>query len=1023
MVTAGLAEIAAGSIAMSLIVRRRDIINKSTQRRAYQSVWLIAIVIISAAAGMICVWLAPGLDAYARDRLIQARGPVAPPDDIVIVAIDEASIARLGRFPWSRDLTARAIDTIVHAQPKVIALDVLYSEPSTGANDAALAESIARSGNTVVAAQLVDAAADERGGQKVEWLRPLPQIERAAAGVGHVQISTESDGTARELPLRKMDNEGRALWSLAVEAVRVGDGLSVSDVQDSQGAVRLGRRTLLLANDADKLSVAPPEPNERVINSRADRMVIDYIGATGAFASRTYSFADILDEKVPPERFRGKYVLVGATAATLGDHVASPFVHHEGLNGDQHGALMPGVEVLANAVNTILRERFYRETPDWLAALFAALVAAAVIIALTVTQGRFETLKQLGALGGLVFAILCVSYVAYTHWLIIPPVVPSLISVGVATPLLLLRRSLVTSADLDERIAELSSTDGWLTQGAQEPAREQEIRSSPAEMIAQLTEAESVAIFAHAKGSTGEYRLIAASGRPTVLSLSKEEVLQAAPLGMEISSSHSITAQTEAEASNKSNGSLFGVTGEDNQNHARRTLTLRLGKSEDPSGALLISHRVTREPHSELLRLSVELAASYVSRIADVELEADKERVRSLSSAGWRLPRGIEWKARALGILHRRMMGRARFIDRALRSIEDGIIVADVDGRILFANPRAIEIFGVTERALIGSDLFQRTAEDDDDDGAQHDNGLMKHAKRETLVRLVVERLPVEREIALGDAPQRYYMLRLSAVSDEEDGAVLGIVASLSDVTKQRELQQTKTDVMMLVTHELRTPLTAIQGMSEVLSEYDVDQKRRREMHQAINEEAKRLARMINDYLDITRLESGARPLRLAPARVAPIVERALLMLDSLAEQRGMRIVRRFAPNLPPLLIDADLLAQALTNLIANAIKYSNPASEIIVELRADRDAFWIEVADQGHGIPAESLARIFEKFYRVPRLEDADVSGTGLGLAYVREIAEKHGGRINVESEAGVGSVFSLRLPLSFKGEVKAAD
>jgi two-component system sensor histidine kinase ResE len=196
--------------------------------------------------------------------------------------------------------------------------------------------------------------------------------------------------------------------------------------------------------------------------------------------------------------------------------------------------------------------------------------------------------------------------------------------------------------------------------------------------------------------------------------------------------------------------------------------------------------------------------------------------------------------------------------------------------------------------------------------------------------------------------------------------------------------------------------------MSEVLSEYDVDQKRRREMHLAINEEAKRLARMINDYLDITRLESGARPLRLAPTRVATIVERALLMLDPLAEQREMRIVRRFAPNLPPLLIDADLLAQAVTNLIANAIKYSNPASEIIVELRADRDALWIEVADQGHGIPAEALARIFDKFYRIPRLEDADVSGTGLGLAFVREIVEKHGGRINVESEAGVGSVFT---------------
>ena len=948
---------------------------------------------------------------------MRARGPVAPPEEVVIVAIDEASIARFGRFPWSRDLTARAVDVIASAQPKVIALDVLYSEPSTDANDAALAASIERAGNVVVAAQLVDAA-DKKDERLVQWLRPLPSIEGVAAGVGHVNILTEADGSARELPLRKSDNEGRALWSLAVEAIRVGDGLREFEVQDIPGAVHLGRRKLLLANDEARLRFAPSsEANNGVVSLRADRMVIDYIGPSGSFAPRTFSFADVLDGKVSAEKLRGKYVLVGATAATLGDHVASPFVHLEGAGGNQHGALMPGVEVLANAINTILRERFYRETPDWLAALCAALVAAALIFALTITQGRFETLKQLCALGGLVIALLALSYLAFTRWLIIPPVVPALISLATAAPLLLLSRSLATSADLDERIAELSSAERWLTQKAQVNVREPNLRSSPAEMIAGLIEAESVAIFARPAGTSHDYHLIAAYGRATVSSLSKEEILQATPLGMDISSSHSMTVGAQTQTSDGARGSLFNGPADENQNHSSRTLTLRVGKPEDPAGALLISYQVTREPHSELLRLCLELTASYVARMTGDALEADTERVRSLSSAGWRLPRGVEWKARALGLLHRRWMAHARFIDRALRSIEDGLVVADIDGRILFANPRAAEIFGVTEHALIESNLFQRINEDEDG-ASQNDKSWFRRAERETLVRLVVERLPVEREIALGDAPVRYYMLRLSAVSEEEDGTVLGLVASLSDVTKQRELQQTKDDVMTLVTHELRTPLTAIQGMSEVLSQYDIEHERRREMHLAINEEARRLARMINDYLDITQLESGARPLRLAPARIAPLVERALLMLDPLAQQQEKRIVRRFAPNLPPLLVDGDLLAQAVTNLVANAIKYSNPASEIVVELRADRDALRIEVADQGHGIPAESLPRIFEKFYRVLRLEDADVSGTGLGLAFVREIAEKHGGRVTVESEEGVGSVFSLRLPLSFKGE-----
>jgi two-component system phosphate regulon sensor histidine kinase PhoR len=202
--------------------------------------------------------------------------------------------------------------------------------------------------------------------------------------------------------------------------------------------------------------------------------------------------------------------------------------------------------------------------------------------------------------------------------------------------------------------------------------------------------------------------------------------------------------------------------------------------------------------------------------------------------------------------------------------------------------------------------------------------------------------------------------------------------------------------------------------MSEVLTTFEVDAERRRQMHLAINDEAKRLSRMINDYLDITKLESGARPLRLVPVRIAPLIERVLLLLDPLAAQREIRIVRRLAPNLPALLADADLIAQALTNLIANAIKYSPVKTEIIVEVRTSSDALLIEVADHGYGIPAEAIQRIFEKFYRVPRVEDADAPGTGMGLPLVREIIELHGGRVTVESEPGVGSTFSVCLPLS---------
>ena len=256
----------------------------------------------------------------------------------------------------------------------------------------------------------------------------------------------------------------------------------------------------------------------------------------------------------------------------------------------------------------------------------------------------------------------------------------------------------------------------------------------------------------------------------------------------------------------------------------------------------------------------------------------------------------------------------------------------------------------------------------------------------------------------------------MATVSDDPNQTSLGVVATLSDVTKQRELQRMQSDVIQLVTHEMKTPLTAIKGMSEVLMKFEPDAEKRREMSATINEATQRMTRMIDDYLDLTRLESGAREPRLAFHRVESLIEQNLLLLDPVAARRGIKLTRKFGPGTPAILADADLLSRALTNLVANAIKYSLANTEVVISARAGEDNLFISVADQGHGISPEYHARIFEKFFRVPRVEDADTPGTGLGLALVREIAELHGGRVIVESEVGVGSTFTIRLPLNRK-------
>jgi signal transduction histidine kinase/CHASE2 domain-containing sensor protein len=788
---------------------------------------------------MLANWQAPGIGRYTRDWLMRQRGPLPAPWDIAIVAIDEKSIAEFGRFPWPRQVLAKTIDVLSASDPKVLAVDVLFPDATNREADETLARSIARAGNVVLAAQLIDSAA--RGGPAA-WLRPMPALATAAAGVGHVNVQVESEGVARQLAVQVSDDAGETLRAIPVEAVRVGDRAPVQSVSFTGPALVVGSRAI-------PLDTSPPVVLVGQAAGRAPRrletggMTIDYIGPAASFDPVTYSVADVLRGMVPAASFRGKYVLIGATAASQGDRVASPFVHQADSQANQHGSLMPGVEVLANALNTILRGRFYSETGDVSAFLWAALIAAITLAALERAQGKPEIARQTGALLIVGFGVVIAAYLEFSRLWIFPPLVPGMISFATAGILGLLWRSLAASSRLDESIEGLSQFS---------------------------------------------------------------EVL-AAPPG---------------------------------------------------------------------------------------ETEPAERR--------W-LPRGLEWKVQKVRELNSRLMERAKFIDQALRSVEDGLIIATPGGTIAFANRRAGDILQAAPRSLSGQDLLERLGLGDAD----------------LLRRLTVERATVEREIEIRNSKPRNYVLRLAAVGAGQDrtGPLCGIVASLSDVTRQRELQQTKNDVIALVSHEMRTPLTAIQGMTELLANYDIEPARRKEISSAINGEVKRLAGMITDYLDITRLESGATGLRNTPVKLDALLERIMMLLEPVAGQRGMRLVLTPPVGLPAFFADADLLVRAVENLVSNAIKYSPNNTQVTVSAARDGDSAVILVADQGYGIPEADVTRVFEKFYRVPRVEDAEVPGTGLGLALVREIAELHGGTVTVASKINQGSTFTLRIPLARAG------
>ncbi len=214
------------------------------------------------------------------------------------------------------------------------------------------------------------------------------------------------------------------------------------------------------------------------------------------------------------------------------------------------------------------------------------------------------------------------------------------------------------------------------------------------------------------------------------------------------------------------------------------------------------------------------------------------------------------------------------------------------------------------------------------------------------------------------------------------------------------------------VTHEMRTPLTAIQGSSELMSRYNLNPEKQKQMAQMINAESKRLARMITTFLNLERLGDGSLDLKketfAVQAALDACVERARLV----AERKQMTIDVERAED-ASVSGDRELLEYAIYNLLTNAVKYSPAETKVTVNCLRQDEQLRLAVKDQGMGMDAHEVKHIFDKFYRTKRAEAAGIEGTGIGLSIVQEIVRHHGGRIEVESQPGRGSCFTLVLPV----------
>ncbi len=357
--------------------------------------------------------------------------------------------------------------------------------------------------------------------------------------------------------------------------------------------------------------------------------------------------------------------------------------------------------------------------------------------------------------------------------------------------------------------------------------------------------------------------------------------------------------------------------------------------------------------------------------------------------------------------LYRTTLEDKRKIEAIINSLTDGIMVLDREGRLVLANPfvaRLLEI-GEDDRGRELGEILQR-------DGERVDFG--ETSLRQAMDEVFAHGRSVKGEVCVRTEPPTVFQVLWVPLHDEE-GKVGGAIVLLHDVTDFVELDRMKSDFISIVSHELKTPLTSIKGFVRLLAAGRVGEVNEKQLHylEIVTQQTESLTELINDLLDLSRIESGIIEVRREPVQLREVIREVLQGLENLAREKEVALVEEVPAGMPTVSGDAYRLAQVFTNLIHNAIKFTPPGGEVRVEGEGDGGRCLVRVRDSGMGIPPQDLEKIFDKFYQVDSSSTRQQSGTGLGLCISRQLVEAHGGEIRVESELGKGSTFTVSLPV----------
>jgi len=398
--------------------------------------------------------------------------------------------------------------------------------------------------------------------------------------------------------------------------------------------------------------------------------------------------------------------------------------------------------------------------------------------------------------------------------------------------------------------------------------------------------------------------------------------------------------------------------------------------------AVLISRATTR-PLREITKAS--------KRIASGEL-GQKIPVRTRDETG-QLAQAFNEMSSNLNKLVGDISTEKTKLQTVLANMADGVIMADVEGKIVLANQATERLFGFREKDAINKPLIEVVHDHEADE-------ILKLCLRTSQMQTVqFESVTSKRFIRA---------IVIPLIEDRLTGALL----LFQDLTELRSLQTMRRELVGNISHELRTPIAGIKAMVETLKDSAIDDKEAAmDFLTRIDSEVDHLTQIVSELTELSRIETGHAELRISPVNLNLLVEEVVAQLNPLAQRQQVTITTDLATDPPIVRADNDRIRQTLTNLVHNAIKFNHLGGKVTVSTKADRESVTVSVCDTGIGISKEDLPHVFERFYKADKARPR--GGSGLGLAIAKHVVEAHSGNIWVESEGGKGSTFSFSLPL----------